>query len=75
MSRHPDDHHIQCPDDIDPYDHGRFNRASDEWMDAHPDRETEADRQKWAMTSEQFVTRWRHLLFGEGALSRKQAGG
>jgi hypothetical protein len=21
------------PDDIDPYDHGRFNRASDEWLD------------------------------------------
>jgi hypothetical protein len=63
------------PDDIQPYDHGRFNRASDEWIDAHPDRgETEADRAEWEKAKALFAKRWEHLFIQPGALSKRQAG-
>jgi hypothetical protein len=61
------------PDDIDPVDHGRFNRASDEWLDAHPDRETEADRAEWERIKAEFMKHWEHLFFSEGCLQRRQA--
>jgi hypothetical protein len=63
------------PDDLpEPFEDDGYR--GDDFLDAHPDRgESEADRIKWRMTSDEFVKRWRHLLFGEGALSRKQAGG
>jgi hypothetical protein len=72
MSRHPDDHYIQCPDDIEPVDHGRFNRASDEYMD-RCEPESAEDKAAWLKIKADFMARWEHLLFQPGCLSKRQA--
>jgi hypothetical protein len=60
------------PDDIDPVDHGRFNRASDEWMD-RCEPESAEDKAKWRQVGIDFKARWEHLFFSEGCLQRRQA--
>ncbi len=61
MSRHPDDHYIQCPDDIDPVDHGRFNRASDEWLD-RCEPESAEDKARWEQIKREFAAKWVRVM-------------
>jgi hypothetical protein len=45
------------PDDIDPVDHGRFNRASDEWLD-RCEPESAEDKARWEQIKREFAAKW-----------------
>jgi hypothetical protein len=62
-----------CPDDLpEPF-------TEDTWRaDAQMDLcvpESAEDKARWLLEKQRFAEKWKFMLFGEGCLSRKQAGG